>query len=748
MPAFDGLSFGKEMVTVVKSYVAKSLKPITDQLDALAKEIADQSYGQQLDELRLAVKTLSDTNAALHQQIADLNSAPLIAQSVHEATTNALKGWNDDVRPTLPTLDTVKGLLGDAVRTLREEVLTELTPLVETAARSTARESVADFPLPKDGVSGRGIADVQIDEKGMLVLFFTDATKSVVGKIVGNLMTPEDIVEVVNDAFEERDAKTTAELEKLAKEVAETAELVSAGSTSIPELVSSAVAQVKSEIVLPEPIAVIKATIGENTGFLNFELSNGKSITIGTDIRGKDGKDGKDGENYILEPNELSEIISGHVKAELGHNAEQYRGLPGQDAEPVDVDVLVERVTAQLVQPTKQMIIDHLEANVDKYRGLPGEPGKDAVIDTDALAEHISSAVESFVTERAADFKGAPGEPGADAVIDEEKLESTVLKAVHGFIAANGDQFKGAPGEDAKFDYDALTQSVVSYVSEYFETNAGQFKGEPGKAADPIDMVMVSEIIVDTIEGRFKEMAPNLKGAPGEPGKDADPELIKTVVADTVVAEFEARKEELRGPPGESVKGDPGRDAPPVEEIAAAAAKLIPVPKDGIGLAGALINREGELVVTLTNGEAKELGPVVGKDGSDVDPEFIKTLVQEKVDALPKPKDGVDGVNFDDMDIVLDWDSKELVISASHGENAKQWKFFVPFLIDKGVYKEGTDYLQGDGTTFAGCFWIAQKETNQKPGTGDDWRMSVKKGRDGKDGVVLGPKTPVELKRQ
>ena len=57
--------------------------------------------------------------------------------------------------------------------------------------------------------------------------------------------------------------------------------------------------------------------------------------------------------------------------------------------------------------------------------------------------------------------------------------------------------------------------------------------------------------------------------------------------------------------------------------------------KDGVGLAGALIDRDGNLVVTLANGEAKNLGQVVGKDG---DP----------------GKDGTDGIGFESLEVSFD----------------------------------------------------------------------------------------------
>ncbi len=54
---------------------------------------------------------------------------------------------------------------------------------------------------------------------------------------------------------------------------------------------------------------------------------------------------------------------------------------------------------------------------------------------------------------------------------------------------------------------------------------------------------------------------------------------------------------------------------------------------------------------------------------------------------------------------------------------------------DAGAYTTtGVNLDQGDGATWDGSFWIAQKQTQDKPGTSDAWRLAVKKGRDGKDG--------------
>lgn len=57
-----------------------------------------------------------------------------------------------------------------------------------------------------------------------------------------------------------------------------------------------------------------------------------------------------------------------------------------------------------------------------------------------------------------------------------------------------------------------------------------------------------------------------------------------------------------------------------------------------------------------------------------------------------------------------------------------------PGPLDKGVFREGDVYERGDGVTFGGSWWIAQKDApDGKPGLSADWRLAVKRGRDGKD---------------
>lgn len=102
---------------------------------------------------------------------------------------------------------------------------------------------------------------------------------------------------------------------------------------------------------------------------------------------------------------------------------------------------------------------------------------------------------------------------------------------------------------------------------------------------------------------------------------------------------------------------------------------------------------------------------------------------------MPGPP-GADGMGFDDMHMEYDGERTFSFVFRKDGKE-NRYDFAAPLVLDRGVFKEGQPYVKGDGVSFGGCFWIAQKETNAKPGTDPTWRLAVKKGRDAKDPVKL-----------
>lgn len=192
-------------------------------------------------------------------------------------------------------------------------------------------------------------------------------------------------------------------------------------------------------------------------------------------------------------------------------------------------------------------------------------------------------------------------------------------------------------------------------------------------------------------------------------GKDATPEQIAEAV-DKALATWERPKD------GESVTLEQLR--PLVDETVAKRVAEIPASKDGVGLAGMLIDRDGELVATLTDGTTKKLGPVVGKDGEP-------------------------GVGWDEATEEMADDGRTIVRRYAKGDQVTEFRHTFAVVLDRGVFKDGSEYVAGDGVTYGGSFWIAQATTKDKPGNSDAWRLAVKKGRDGKDGRDLGPPPPL-----
>ena len=111
--------------------------------------------------------------------------------------------------------------------------------------------------------------------------------------------------------------------------------------------------------------------------------------------------------------------------------------------------------------------------------------------------------------------------------------------------------------------------------------------------------------------------------------------------------------------------------------------------------------------------------------------EEIRTLARTPG---PQGPAGKDGLGFDDVDVVDTPDKGWMLIFERDGVVKK---FRLPIITDRGVYQEGKAYFKGDSITFQGQTYIAQGDTSAKPHTPEaksDWRLSVKRGSDGRDG--------------
>lgn len=114
---------------------------------------------------------------------------------------------------------------------------------------------------------------------------------------------------------------------------------------------------------------------------------------------------------------------------------------------------------------------------------------------------------------------------------------------------------------------------------------------------------------------------------------------------------------------------------------------------------------------------------------------------------LPGPKGdpGEPGLGFDDLKMVHDGE-RGFAFRLSRGDQVKEFPFTVPFPIYRGVFKDGNSYKQADMVTSNGSVWHCNEATGEKPGTSKAWTLSVRAGRDGKDGKLPPkPSGPIKL---
>ena len=125
-----------------------------------------------------------------------------------------------------------------------------------------------------------------------------------------------------------------------------------------------------------------------------------------------------------------------------------------------------------------------------------------------------------------------------------------------------------------------------------------------------------------------------------------------------------------------------------------------------------------------------------GRDGRDADPELVRQEVEIAIAKMPKPERGEpgrDGMSLEDFDLEAKDGGRILAMTLRSGDREIVREVRTAVVIYRGTYKSGASSQAGDAVTYGGSTWIAKRDTDQAPG-GDDWQLSVKRGRDGKDG--------------
>ena len=331
---------------------------------------------------------------------------------------------------------------------------------------------------------------------------------------------------------------------------------------------------------------------------------------------------------------------------------------------------------ATIVKSATTPILERMEALEKRFDDLPTpSDGKDA--DPQAVAEIVRTGMKAELDEIRAAVDAIeipePQElPDIPALIDE------AMKA----IPAPKDGERGEDGQSVTVDdvLPTLKEHVDAYLKSIPMPENGK-DGADGKDGLSVDIEDVMPELRERTEAFLKSIPTPKDGADGRDGTD-----------------------------GESVTLD---DVKPIlDEAVKRSVENLP------RVASCLVDRQGELVVTYSNGDTKSLGVVVGRDGVNG---------ADGKDGAPG-SDGRDGLGFED----LSFEEKDgrLYAVFKRGDIVKEAR--IPGLNYRGVWKSG-EYLTGDSVTFGGSQWTALKSTEGKPGDSSDWQMSSKRGRDGRD---------------
>lgn len=378
------------------------------------------------------------------------------------------------------------------------------------------------------------------------------------------------------------------------------------------------------------------------------------------------------------------------------------------------VDEVARAVTATVsraITPLQRQIDDliawrkavgEIRNGVDGAKGDPGQPGRDGERGADGKevdVEHVVAEVLALVPVPKDGARGADGRDGRDGADGAQGAPGIDGKdGPQGPRGERGDRgLDGVNGKDgrdgagvARFEQDGNALDIVMDSGERFTLQLpvpqrGE-KGEPGVAGKDGAPGRDGKDGADGINGR--------DGAPGLSGKDG---------ADGINGKD--------GAPG--IRGEKGDIASP-EDIAAAVTKAVDI------LLPALVSKHVEMAMPEIIARASVLVPP-GRDGLPGRPGSAG-------------EDGRDGAGI--IDIRCEPVGKrdhEIVVRLTDGTEMKTPLRFEGMVVDSDVHRPGEAYEKGDAVTHGGSYWIARKDTRTTPGKSEDWRLAVKRGRDGKD---------------
>lgn len=253
-------------------------------------------------------------------------------------------------------------------------------------------------------------------------------------------------------------------------------------------------------------------------------------------------------------------------------------------------------------------------------------------------------------------------------------------------------------------------------------------------------------------------------GIDGKDGAPVDETTLRLLVGGEVAKQVSALPAPQPGADGKDGRDGIDGKAPDAAEIVKSVLALVPVPKDGASGRDGVSPDPAEIVKGVLDLIPKPKDGIDGRDGRDgVDGKTFsiddaKTLLdsmaarwqleferratdtmQAAIASIPLPrdgrdgKDGTNGIDFDAIDIELQEDGRTVDFILRRDDVEIRRSVCFPVMLDADVFKDGTEYRQGDCVTYGGQLFVARRSTTGTPLRSPDWRLAVKKGRDARD---------------
>lgn len=363
---------------------------------------------------------------------------------------------------------------------------------------------------------------------------------------------------------------------------------------------------------------------------------------------------------------------------------------------------------------------------VGNLAGKDGRNGADAkAVDAGAIAADVLSMVPMPRDGKDIDPLQVKAIVAAEVADVADSITNDILRRVREGLPVVKD---GRDGKDV--DPLLIKALIAAEVADAFSKIKAPKDGKDGKDIDPeVVMALVNREVADAV-ARIpvpKDGRDGLKGDKGDRGNDGDSPVIDV---DQVVEALKSDSEAVA-----MLKGEPGSVGPPVniEEVVTRAVALIPKPKDGEN------GRDGTSVTT------EQIADVVRQRFDTWALEFEREAEARQRHAMglvPLPRDGTDGrdgrdgFGLDDFEVQLTTPDggRTLLLELSAGGRTSVSTLRTATPLDRGPFDATKRYVAGDGITYGGHWWIAQKDTPQgKPGESGDWRLAVRRGKDAKE---------------